>query len=105
MHARRGMSLGRECDQKTMDDLTLEEFIALIETHAGEPDEGDLDVNVIDVLFEQLGYDSIRLLEVISQIRYRYGLDLNEEILTEMRTPRQALDKLNALIAQQKLAS
>jgi act minimal PKS acyl carrier protein len=88
-----------------MDELTLEEFIALIETHAGEPDEGDLDVNVIDVLFEQLGYDSIRLLEVISQIRFRYGLDLNEEILTEMRTPRQALDKLNALIADHKLAS
>lgn len=81
-----------------MEELTLDELIRLIETHAGEPDEGSLDVSVVDVLFEQLGYDSIRLLEVISQIKNRYGLDLSEEILSEMRTPRQALDKINALI-------
>lgn len=81
-----------------MEELTLDELIRLIETHAGEPDEGELDVNVVDVLFEQLGYDSIRLLEVISQIKNRYGLDLSEEILSEMKTPRQTLDKINELI-------
>lgn len=82
-----------------MAELTLDEFIGLVEAHAGEPDEGNLDDSVIDVLFEQLGYDSVRLLEVLSQIKNRYGLDLSEEILSETRTLRQTLDKINELIA------
>lgn len=81
-----------------MEELTLDEFIGLVETHAGEPDEGNLDDSVIDVLFEQLGYDSVRLLEVLSQIKNRYGLDLSEEILSETKTLRQTLDKINELI-------
>ncbi|MGP4046381.1 methyltransferase [Streptomyces sp. 2A115] len=84
--------------EKTECEFTLEELIELIETHAGEPDEGELDVTVVDVLFQELGYDSIRLLEVISQIKQRYGLDLAEEILAEMRTPRQILDAINGLL-------
>ncbi|MDP4503525.1 MULTISPECIES: acyl carrier protein [unclassified Nonomuraea] len=81
-----------------MREFTLAEFIELMETHAGEPDEGRLDDTVIDVLFEQLGYDSVALLEVLSQIKHQYGIDLAEEILGDVKTPRQALDKINELI-------
>ncbi|GAA0941698.1 hypothetical protein GCM10009560_53860 [Nonomuraea longicatena] len=76
----------------------MAEFIELLETHAGEPDEGRLDDSVVDVLFEQLGYDSVALLEVLSQIRHQYGIDLAEEILADMKTPRQALHTINELI-------
>ncbi|WP_340377086.1 methyltransferase [Streptomyces sp. SS7] len=81
-----------------MQEFTLEELVELIEAHAGEPDEGELDVSVVDVLFQELGYDSVQLLEVVSQIKARYGLDLAEGILAEMRTPRQVLDTINELL-------
>lgn len=81
-----------------MQEFTLEELIELIETHAGEPEEGELDVTVVDVLFQELGYDSVQLLEVISHIKERYGLDLAEEILAEVRTPRQILDTINEIL-------
>jgi len=81
-----------------MQEFSLEELIELIETHAGEPDEGELDVSVVDVLFQELGYDSVQLLEVISHIKARYGLDLAEGTLAELRTPRQILDTINDLL-------
>ncbi|WP_369395553.1 methyltransferase (plasmid) [Streptomyces sp. CG1] len=81
-----------------MKELTLEKLIDLTRTHAGEAEEGALDGDVIDVLFTNLGYDSVALLEVVGQIKHQYGIDLSDETVGEMRTPRQVLDKVNEVI-------
>ncbi|MGW4826636.1 acyl carrier protein [Amycolatopsis japonica] len=81
-----------------MRELTLTELIDVTKTYAGEVEEGALDEDIIDVLFENLGYDSVALLEVISQIKHQFGIDLSEESVGRLKTPRQVLDAVNAVI-------
>lgn len=81
-----------------MRELTLTELIDVTKTYAGEAEEGALDDDIIDVLFENLGYDSVALLEVISQIKHQFGIDLSEESVGRLKTPRQVLDAVNAVI-------
>jgi minimal PKS acyl carrier protein len=81
-----------------VEEMTLQRLIDLTRTHAGEHEEGALDGDVIDVLFGNLGYDSVALLEVMSQIRHQYGIDLADDTVGTARTPRQVLEKVNQVI-------
>jgi acyl carrier protein len=83
-----------------MKEITLGEFIDLIETYVGGPGEEDFDGSVIDVLFEHLGYESLALLELVSQVKHQYGVDLSEDSLGDMKslTPRQVLGQINEII-------
>ncbi|CDR06327.1 methyltransferase [Streptomyces iranensis] len=57
-----------------------------------------MDGDVIDVLFGNLGYDSVALLEVLSQIRNQYGIDLADEVVGTSKSPRDVLNAVNAAI-------
>ncbi|MER7770495.1 acyl carrier protein [Kitasatospora sp. NPDC096140] len=70
----------------------------LTRTHAGESEEGALDGDIVDVLFTHLGYDSVALMEVLGQIKYQYGIDLAEDAVTALRTPRAVIEMVNAVI-------
>ncbi|MET9341818.1 acyl carrier protein [Nonomuraea sp. NPDC003804] len=88
-----------------MEELTLEKLIELTRTYAGEAEEAALGDDIIDVLFEQLGYDSVALLEVLSQIKHRYGLDLSDETVGRQRTPRDVLATVNEAIRNSRAAT
>jgi minimal PKS acyl carrier protein len=81
-----------------VEELTLARLIELTRTHAGEYEQGALDGDVIDVLFGNLGYDSVALLEVMSQIRHQYGIDLADDTVGTAKTPRQVLEEVNQVI-------
>ncbi|GIM92596.1 acyl carrier protein [Paractinoplanes toevensis] len=81
-----------------MGEFKLDELLDLTRNHAGEPDDVDLDERIVDVMFEHLGYDSVALLEVLSQIRSSYGIDLSDDVMNRNRTPREVLDAVNAVI-------
>jgi len=55
-----------------MPKLTLEKLVDLTRTYAGEAEGGALDGDIIDVLFTNLGYDSVAVLEVIRQIKHEF---------------------------------
>lgn len=81
-----------------MSQMTLEELIDITRAQAGEAEQGMLDGDVIDVLFEYLGYDSVALLEVVSEIKHRFGVDLSDEAVGSARTPRKLLALINQAI-------
>ncbi|MGW3186087.1 acyl carrier protein [Kitasatospora sp. NPDC001119] len=81
-----------------MTELTLDDLIHLTRTYAGETEEGALDDDVVDVLFGNLGYDSIALLEVVAQIKHQYGIDLADDTIGTARTPREVLARVNSVI-------
>ncbi|MGI8694090.1 MAG: cupin domain-containing protein [Geodermatophilaceae bacterium] len=66
----------------------------LLETAAGAPER--VDGEFLDTPFENLGYDSIALLETASLIQARWELALPASVVMESRTPRALLAAVNA---------
>jgi act minimal PKS acyl carrier protein len=46
--------------------------------------------------FEELGYDSLALLETHSRIKRDYGVEIPEDDLDEVTTPQELVDLVNA---------
>ncbi|GAA3081897.1 acyl carrier protein [Streptomyces olivoverticillatus] len=84
-----------------MREFTLEDLVDLTRTYAGEAEEGALDGDIVDVLFTHLGYDSVALMEVLSHIKHEYGIDLADEAVGALKTPRAVIEKVNEVIRSQ----
>ncbi|WP_405181977.1 acyl carrier protein [Nocardia sp. NBC_01377] len=61
---------------------------------AGEDESVDLEGDVLDADFADLGYDSLALLEAAAVISRRYGVKLSDDELENITTPRQLLTHL-----------
>ncbi|GAA3105080.1 MULTISPECIES: acyl carrier protein [Nonomuraea] len=64
----------------------------------GGVDEADLDGDIADTEFAFLGYDSLALLELCSQVERRYGVQISDEAVLDMPTPAKAVDYVNSLL-------
>jgi act minimal PKS acyl carrier protein len=82
-----------------MDRLELDRLTELLHEYAGEGEGIDVDGDVLDTPFLDLGYDSLALLQVTGVIERDYDLMLDEEALDEAETPRQYLDLVNHALA------
>ncbi|MEU6770056.1 acyl carrier protein [Streptomyces sp. NPDC046759] len=76
--------------------INLSELVRIIRECAGDSDERDLDGDILDVTFQDLGYDSLALLEISAKIEQDYGVAIPED---EIRTPRNTLQLINAKMA------
>ncbi|MEU7909504.1 acyl carrier protein [Microbispora bryophytorum] len=70
-----------------MTTFTLENLVQIMRECAGEDDAVDLDGDVADMGFEDLGYDSLAVMETVSRISQEYRVSLPEESVSEARTP------------------
>jgi len=75
--------------------LTLVEFVAVVRACAGDSDEYDLDGDILDVTFEELGYDSLALLEVSARLKQEHGVVLTDDEILGLSSPRAALELVN----------
>jgi act minimal PKS acyl carrier protein len=78
-----------------MEKFTLEDLRETMRSSAGIDEGVDLDGDIADVEFTDLGYDSLAVLELASQVQRRYGVRIPDEAVTEMPTPRKAVDFIN----------
>ncbi|KNB53420.1 acyl carrier protein [Streptomyces caatingaensis] len=78
-----------------MSEITLDRLVTVIRECAGDSDEFDLDGDILDVTFEELGYDSLALLEISARLQEEFGATVSE---TEMETPRITLRLLNEAV-------
>lgn len=76
--------------------LTIDDLRRIFKTVAGADETVDLDGDIIDANFADLGYDSIALLEAVGQIGRDYGIFLDEDALGEVHTFRGLLDLVGA---------
>jgi act minimal PKS acyl carrier protein len=81
--------------------MTEQEFTAadlrrVLRQAAG--DVTDLDGDILDVDFGDLGYDSLALMETASTVQRERGVRLDESALTEAVTPRTLLELINRQI-------
>lgn len=75
--------------------MELADLTALLRECAGEDEAVDLDGDVLDCEFTELGYDSLALLQVIGRIQRDYGVVVPDDAAAEAETPRALLELVN----------
>jgi act minimal PKS acyl carrier protein len=80
-------------------DFTIDGLRAILRAAAGD-DEYDVTGDVLDVPFEDLGYDSLAMLETAGQIKQLHGVDLDESAFAGAATPRLLIAEVNQHLTQ-----
>jgi minimal PKS acyl carrier protein len=76
--------------------ITIEDLKRILHEGAGTDEEVDLGGDIIDTGFDELGYDSLALLETTARVTREYGITFDDNAATTARTPRELLDVINA---------
>ncbi|WP_369033865.1 MULTISPECIES: acyl carrier protein [Streptomyces] len=71
---------------------------------AGEPEGPGVEATTVDLEFQELGYDSLAVLETCTRIEREFGVSLDEEVLGQARTPRVLVDVVNRHLSIANLA-
>ena len=74
--------------------MTIDDLRKILVACAGESD-GVLDGDIRDIDFDELGYDSLALMETAARIRSDFGVTIPDERIAELRTPGEILDLVN----------
>jgi act minimal PKS acyl carrier protein len=77
-----------------MKTIDLSELIELLRECAGEDEYVDLNGDIQDTPFPELGYDSLALLQLAAVIQRQYGIELDDEALSA-ETPAEFLSLAN----------
>ncbi|MGW5052775.1 acyl carrier protein [Actinokineospora sp. NPDC004072] len=83
-----------------MTEMTLAELTRLLRECAGADDAVDLDGDILDVPFDDLGYDSLALFNTAGRIERDHAIRLPDDLVGEVSTPRELLDVVNAHLGQ-----
>ncbi|MEU7896316.1 acyl carrier protein [Nonomuraea sp. NPDC049152] len=75
--------------------FTLEDLRSMLRVD----DADELTESNADEEFESLGYDSLAKYELVSQLVRQHGIRISDKTMEHLRTPRQAVDYVNALMA------
>ncbi|GHB08720.1 acyl carrier protein [Streptomyces thermoviolaceus] len=79
--------------------MTLDDLRTLLIACAGADEGSDLSGDILDTPFEDLGYDSLALMETAARIERDYGVTLSDEQVTDGLTPRILLALVNEALA------
>jgi minimal PKS acyl carrier protein len=79
--------------------FNLTDLRRVLEESVGVEDDLTFDGGNADTAFIDLGYDSLALLELASQVSRRYGVPIPDEAVHEMGTPQAAVDYINDRLA------
>jgi aromatase len=74
-----------------MPNLTLDALRALMRQGGGVADAVDLDGDILHTSFADLGYDSLAVLQIGSLIEHRYGVEVPDSALGDIRTPHEMI--------------
>lgn len=77
--------------------IELGDLRRILTEGAGVADGVDLDATTVDTEFDDLGYDSLAIMETVARISREYAIRVDESALAEATTPRQLLDLVNAV--------
>ncbi|MBQ0825061.1 acyl carrier protein [Streptomyces tagetis] len=75
--------------------MTTDDLMSVMRAAAGQDENVDLDGDILDVPFADLGYDSLALLETAARLEREHGVRLTDDLVTTARTPRGFLALVN----------
>jgi act minimal PKS acyl carrier protein len=67
----------------------------MLRESAGEEEGVDLDGDVLDTPFIELGYDSLALLQVVGRIQRERGIEVPDDAVVDTESPRELLSLIN----------
>jgi act minimal PKS acyl carrier protein len=79
--------------------MTIDDLLRILTESAGHDEALDA-AGVADTDFEELGYDSLALLETAARIEQELGIELPEDLVTDAGTPRELLELVNSAIPE-----
>ena len=81
--------------------LTLDDVRSILRVSGGVEEGVDLDGDIIDVTFEDLGYDSLALLEASTNIERTFGVSLDDPTFRDTSTPKALMEVVNSQLVPQ----
>lgn len=78
-----------------MSQFTLDDLRRLLREAGGVAQDGQLDGDILDTAFTDLGYESLAVLELSALIQRERGLEIPDDDMAELKTPRQVIDYVN----------
>ncbi|GAB3206840.1 acyl carrier protein [Nocardia tengchongensis] len=80
--------------------MTIDELRRiLVECAGGDETAPELAGDIAEVEFEELGYDSLALIETASRIERDFGVKVPEDRLVEVKTPAELIGIVNGQLA------
>jgi act minimal PKS acyl carrier protein len=76
--------------------LDLSDLRRILRAVAGTEQGVDLDADIMDTEFVDLGYDSLALMETAAQILQEFGVRLDDDAVFEATNPRRLLELVNS---------
>ncbi|HEY7486217.1 MAG TPA: acyl carrier protein [Streptosporangiaceae bacterium] len=76
--------------------IELQDLRRLLQESAGTEQGVDIDGEILDTEFDDLGYDSLALMETAAKITQEYGIPIDEDALAVATTPRLLLNLVNS---------
>lgn len=74
----------------------LKDLCRILREGAGVEQGVNLDGEILDSAFDDLGYDSIALLETTARISREYQVSIDDVALVDVKTPRELIALINA---------
>jgi act minimal PKS acyl carrier protein len=76
-------------------EITIDDVRSILRVSGGVDESVDLNGDILDTTFEDLGYDSLALLEASTRIERTFGVRLDDPTFRDTATPRALLDVVN----------
>ncbi|WP_329136793.1 acyl carrier protein [Streptomyces sp. NBC_01476] len=83
----------------TTKEFTIDDLRRILLGAAGADEAVDLAGDILDQTFDQLGYESLALLETTSWIEREYGIALDDDLFNDNATPRTLIEAVNASLS------
>jgi minimal PKS acyl carrier protein len=81
--------------------LTLDDLRTILRDSGGVEEGVDLDGDISNATFEELGYDSLALLEASTNIEQTFGVRLDDPTFRDAATPKALMDVVNSQLVPQ----
>lgn len=75
--------------------FTTDDLRNIMRSSADEDAPVSLDGDFLDTRFDELGYDSLAVLEIATRIQQDYHLPMPDDAVDAMTTPRDVIDYVN----------
>jgi act minimal PKS acyl carrier protein len=79
--------------------FTVTDLVHVMRAAAGEDESINLDGEILDVNFSDLGYDSLAIMETASRIEREFNVSLPEETMATIETPKEFIEFVNGQLA------